>query len=305
MDMEAPNERRETSWSAWYGEVLSVAALAPALVQRASQVFAPFAPAPEVADELSRAYAARTVDCARRALRAALRAITSSSNDSATVNACVLVASELMALESREQEDTLAGIDQHGVDADAVTWGDDGATLREGGGVMETHALLAALLEVPAVRPEVQELGFDVLDGVVRPPFQQDLRRAWAIVNGDPVPTPASDGEPTSDALTSVANELRALRAEVARRATPYEGTVDWIEDVVSALPPLLEQGEAAKALGVDPRTIRRMINRGELKSVDVGEGGRGRSCGVRIPRVAIADFLREKEARGQRPSSP
>jgi excisionase family DNA binding protein len=170
---------------------------------------------------------------------------------------------------------------------------------------METRALLAALLELPAVRPEVQELGFNVLDGVITPTFQQDLRHAWAIVNGDPAPTASGGEAATSDLLTSVASELRALRAEVARRATPYEGTADWIEDVVSALPPLLEQGEAARALGVDPRTIRRMINRGELKSVDVGEGGRGRSCGVRIPRAAIADFLRQKEARGQRPSSP
>lgn len=298
-DPESETGRLEATWLAWRDDVLAVAALAPGLAERARRLLATLMPDETTAVTLSAAYGSRTVQSARAALRAAVRATAGSGAQ--MVEASTLVASELMELESREQEDTFAGIDQHGVDGDLVNWNDEGPALRDGDGVMETRALLAALLEMPAIRSDVQELGFNALDGVITPTFQQDLRRAWAIVNGDPVPTAASAGEPaTSDLLTSVASELRALRAEVARRTSPYEGTADWIEDVVSALPPLLEQGEAAKALGVDPRTIRRMINRGELKSVDVGEGGRGRSCGVRIPRASIAEFLRQKEARGQ-----
>lgn len=290
------NARREANWSTWCADVVAVSALAPGLAERARRLLVPLLPDAAVAETLSRAYGSRTMQSARAALRAAIRAASAQTADAST-----LVASELMALESKEQEDTLAGIDRHGVDGDAVSWGDEGATLRDGDGVMETRSLLSALLELPGVCSEVRDLGLDVLDGLAAPTLSQDLRRAWAIVNGDPVPPTAGGAEPaTSDVLASMANELRAIRAEVSRRATPYEGTADWIEDVVSTLPTLLDQGEAAKVLGVDPRTIRRMIIRGELKSVDVGEGGRGRSCGVRIPRASIADFLRQKEAPGQ-----
>lgn len=282
--------RRQATWSAWYEDVLACSALAPSLCERARRLLDSFTPDAAAAVTLSEAYSTRSMRCARAALRAAL--LVSGHAVPEASDACVLVASELMELETREQADTVSSLEHVGVDADAVIWKDDVPMLREDDGVLETRQLVAALIELPAVRREVRELGLDAMDGDTDSNFQRELRHLWAVIEGRAVKT--TPDRPTEDALTSLADEMRALREEVARRASPYQGG-DWVADIVSSLPPLLDQGEAAKALGVDPRTVRRMIRRGDLKAVDVGEGGRGRSCGVRIPRGTIADFLRGK----------
>ncbi len=294
--------RRDTSWSSWCADVLSVAVLAPTLSERASHLLSRFTPSEAAARELSRAYDERTRHAARRALRAAIQSVSVSSSDMFTANACVLVTSELMLLELDEQDDLLESLDRHGVDADQVVWANGGHTLREPDTVMETRALLLELLALPEVRPEVWELAQDAAEGVRQTTLSQDLRRLWSNIEGrsssDTSAGPTAPGP--AHALSTLLSEFRALRSDLARRASPYQAGNDWLEDVISTLPPLLEQADAAKALGVDPRTIRRMIARGELNTVDVGDGGRGRSCGVRVPRGALADFLRRKAGRTQ-----
>lgn len=305
--------RRETSWSAWCEDVLEVAALPSALVRRAGLFLSSLAPDDRLAAELSSAYATRTAASARAALRTALRVFVDgrAGTTPQVANKSALVAMELLALEADAAERTLASIGEHGIDADPVRWDASGVTLRERDGLLETHALLNWLIEQPAVLPDVRAAAVALIDGELqRSRLAQELRRLSQLVDasGDirgrgeagveaaSAPTARSEAATTSmEALVSLTAEVRALRVEVGRRTAPYDTTHDWVEDVVSALPQLLDQNEAAQALKVTPRTIRRMISRGELKSVDVGSGGRGRSCGVRIARAEVAALLRRK----------
>lgn len=294
-------ERRDTTWRGWCVDVAGEARLPHSMGVRIVELLGAWSPDERAAADLSAAYASRTLISARRALRAAVRcAAASQSTDVRVANASALAMTELLCLELREEEDVLDGLDRHGVDADLTAWSTDGPTLREPDGLMETRALLVDLLGSPWVRPDVHEFAQDVIDGVPPATFPQDVRRLWAINEGQASAEPPTP--PSRDAVSTLLEEVRALRSEFCRSATPFRSGADWIEDVVSALPPLLDQADAAKALGVDPRTIRRMLRRGDLHAVDVGEGGRGRSCGVRVPRAAIAEFLRRRAARRRLP---
>jgi excisionase family DNA binding protein len=58
------------------------------------------------------------------------------------------------------------------------------------------------------------------------------------------------------------------------RPHTPFEG-----------LPDVLKTAQAADALQVDPKTIREMIRRGELRAVRCGRL-------IRIPKSALVEFV-------------
>lgn len=291
--------RRTTTWPDWCADVLAVAELAPSFVERARGALAAVTPDLATAEALSAAYSSRTRPSARAALRLVLRtsAAGSATDRMFVANASVLIASELMVLEVREQDDEVEGLEGHGVDADQVVWSEDGPALRDSDGIMETRTVLVELVARPGVRVDVGDLAQDVIEGVPPVTFSHDVRRLWAVIEGREPPVRGA-----TDAHSALLRELRALRSEVARQHCPYDAGRDWVEDVISSLPPLLEHGDAARALGVDPRTIRRMIARGDLTAVDVGDGGRGRSCGTRIPRGAVADFLRRRAARHKHP---
>lgn len=59
----------------------------------------------------------------------------------------------------------------------------------------------------------------------------------------------------------------------------------DWIADVLAGRPALLTIEETAEIQRVSRRTVTRQIASGILSSVQVG-------AGVRIPRLAVAEFL-------------
>jgi excisionase family DNA binding protein len=63
----------------------------------------------------------------------------------------------------------------------------------------------------------------------------------------------------------------------------------DWISDVTQGLPGLLLISEAAAALRMSPRSIRRMIRAGSLRAVRATESGSAR---VLIPRAEISRYL-------------
>lgn len=94
----------------------------------------------------------------------------------------------------------------------------------------------------------------------------------------------------------------RALRArmdamaETMRRTGPPPVAGDVFTDAVSGLPPIATPGEVAGALGLHPRTVTKAIELGQLKAIDLGEGGgRGRSSALRIARLSVLDFLRRR----------
>lgn len=288
--------RREASWSAWCTDMLSVAALPHGLAERTLEIMSRFVPDEATATALSQAYGERTTDSARDALRATLRAVSTATSQSFARDACVLLASELMQIELAEEEDQLEGLRRHGVECDSVMWSNAGPVVREPDGPAATRALLTELLGLPRVRVDVRDLALSTDDGIPSARLAEELRRLWSTINGSGPTVPEGPSE-----LSTLLGEVRALRSELGRHPGPYQAGTDWLEDAISGLPHLLNQGEAAKALGVHPRTVRRMIRRGELKSVDLGVGGRGRSCGVRIPRGAVAELLRRKVARDGR----
>jgi len=61
-----------------------------------------------------------------------------------------------------------------------------------------------------------------------------------------------------------------------------------WANDLLMTLPPLLDRGEAAKALHVGLRSLDRRLAEGSLAFTR--SGGR-----VLIPRIAIVEHLRRR----------
>ena len=84
------------------------------------------------------------------------------------------------------------------------------------------------------------------------------------------------------------AADTRARARPIAESA-PLE--IDWVQDVVAKLPPLLTIPEAAKALRMSARNVSRLLAHGRLGAVRTGSGGG--SSRVLIARVEIARFLR------------
>jgi excisionase family DNA binding protein len=67
-----------------------------------------------------------------------------------------------------------------------------------------------------------------------------------------------------------------------------------WIDDVVSDLPRLLTLDEATKVLRVSRRNLSRWIVAGHLQAIKTGTAQTAR---VLIPRTAIVEYLRTREA--------
>ena len=67
-----------------------------------------------------------------------------------------------------------------------------------------------------------------------------------------------------------------------------------WIDDVVASLPAVCTTDEAVSVLRCSRRCLYRWIAAGKIPAVKTGAGNSAR---VLIPRVAIADFLRQMEA--------
>jgi excisionase family DNA binding protein len=57
----------------------------------------------------------------------------------------------------------------------------------------------------------------------------------------------------------------------------------------------LLTVDEVARTLGVSPATVRRMIARGDLDALKLGDG---RSSPIRVPGAAVARFLTDARER-------
>lgn len=98
----------------------------------------------------------------------------------------------------------------------------------------------------------------------------------------------------------AIVDELRGLRDELAglaEKQRPGAGlpcTDDWVDDVLAGLPTLITLDEAASALTCSVRTVRRMIDRGEITvALDLSQEGRGQAACVRIPRLALAAMLK------------
>jgi len=66
--------------------------------------------------------------------------------------------------------------------------------------------------------------------------------------------------------------------------------TADWIADVVAGLAPLCTASEAANALRMSPRNLRRLIVQGRIGALREKTTGSSR---VLIPRVEIERYLR------------
>lgn len=65
---------------------------------------------------------------------------------------------------------------------------------------------------------------------------------------------------------------------------------VDWIDEALAGLPPILTVSEAMRVLRSSSRNLRRMVGDGRiqgLRSVDAG------SSRVLIPRVSVERYLR------------
>lgn len=69
----------------------------------------------------------------------------------------------------------------------------------------------------------------------------------------------------------------------------------EWLRDVHASLPPLLTVEQAAVALHMHHKTVRKCIARGELRAVRSVTGAG--SSRVIIPRVSVLDWLREHSA--------
>ena len=66
-----------------------------------------------------------------------------------------------------------------------------------------------------------------------------------------------------------------------------------WITETIEPLPMLLTTAEAARALRMSTRNLRRLYNAGRIKTVRSCETGSSR---VLVPRAAIAAYLRTLE---------
>lgn len=63
----------------------------------------------------------------------------------------------------------------------------------------------------------------------------------------------------------------------------------DWIDETVSALPPLARIGEVCELLRIDERTARRLVASGTLRAVKARETGSAR---LLFPRAEVARYL-------------
>jgi excisionase family DNA binding protein len=82
---------------------------------------------------------------------------------------------------------------------------------------------------------------------------------------------------------------MTTAHAKTDEAARSLSGLPDWVLDCTSDLPGLLLIPEAANALRMHPRTIRRMIRAGVLRAVRATESGSAR---VLIPRAEIQRYL-------------
>lgn len=70
----------------------------------------------------------------------------------------------------------------------------------------------------------------------------------------------------------------------------PASGKIDWVSDIVAALPALSTANEAARVLRMSPRNLRRLYTDGRLSVVRARESGSSR---VLVPRLSIERYLR------------
>jgi excisionase family DNA binding protein len=67
----------------------------------------------------------------------------------------------------------------------------------------------------------------------------------------------------------------------------------DWVDEVVSAIPPIATVKETLNALRVSRRTFYRLVAKGAIKTVRPTEGGTSPHL---VPRAEIARYLRGLE---------
>lgn len=176
-------ERRPATWVEWTEDVVRSAALPPDLGRRVRHFLEQLTPSAALTESLSAAYATRRPADARAALRKALAALVDARPHArSVVNGVALVACELLCIEVSEQEQTFAGIEQHGALVDRILWSADRAVLAEPNSVDETRDLLTLLVDTPSIAPEVSAFALDLLDGVAHPVIRRDLRELWSVV---------------------------------------------------------------------------------------------------------------------------
>lgn len=70
---------------------------------------------------------------------------------------------------------------------------------------------------------------------------------------------------------------------------------IGWWTDAAATLPPIATLGEVGELLRITPRHVRRLVATGQLGSIRGVESGSSR---LRIPRAAVADYLRDLDSR-------
>ncbi len=80
------------------------------------------------------------------------------------------------------------------------------------------------------------------------------------------------------------------MRQQAATRA------LDWIDEAIADLPPILTVKEACSVLRTCNRNLRRMISAGRLHAVRPVESGSSR---LLIPRASVERYLRSLDGDG------
>ena len=68
-----------------------------------------------------------------------------------------------------------------------------------------------------------------------------------------------------------------------------------WIGEMLASFPPLMTAAEVEKVLRISPRTLRRMIEDGQIAGMRTGSGSG--SARLMIPRAEVARYLQTKIA--------
>ena len=68
--------------------------------------------------------------------------------------------------------------------------------------------------------------------------------------------------------------------------------TEDLVADLIADLPPILTAAEAGEFLQLHEKTVRNYVAVGRIRGFRTNPGKTGR---IRIPRAAIADYLRSR----------